>query len=251
MSFTSSVFRKMWSVALPLSVTIPKDFYSPISLDLMRDLVITSFGQTYDRASITQWIEEGHCTCPNSGQMLSHTRFLPKRELFDRRRSGTMAAGRLAGFFKSLDRIIYPGNRSSRAINTLVSEHTAKWMQDSSRKSPMQLINEVEGRIVTCEGDSNPALGHPIEFICLDLKDPAICKMAACRAAFFANKKTAEILLGKLALGSESEKAVASLEISLLAKTGKENRACIAELGAIPLLEKLLNSSNCRTQETQ
>ncbi|KAH0461060.1 hypothetical protein IEQ34_008635 [Dendrobium chrysotoxum] len=97
-----------------------------------------------------------------------------------------MAAGRLAGFFKSLDRIIYPGKWSSRAINTLVSEHTAKWMQDSSRISPMQLINEVppikiEGRIVACEGDSNPALGHPIEFICLDLKDPATCKYCGLR----------------------------------------------------------------------
>ncbi|RWR88421.1 NADH dehydrogenase ubiquinone iron-sulfur protein 6, mitochondrial-like protein [Cinnamomum micranthum f. kanehirae] len=60
--------------------------------------------------------------------------------------------------------------------------------QDTSKKSPMQLINEVppikvEGRIVACEGDNNPALGHPIEFICLDLKDPAICKYCGLRYA--------------------------------------------------------------------
>ncbi|KAH0463115.1 hypothetical protein IEQ34_007697 [Dendrobium chrysotoxum] len=78
MSFTSSVFRKMRFVALPLSI-IPKDFCCPISLDLMRDPLITSFSQTYDRASITQWIDEGHYTCPNSGQMLSHTRLMPNR----------------------------------------------------------------------------------------------------------------------------------------------------------------------------
>ena len=29
--------------------------------------------------------------------------------------------------------------------------------------------------------DSNPSLGHPIEFICLDLKDPAICKYCGLR----------------------------------------------------------------------
>ncbi|KAF6135859.1 hypothetical protein GIB67_028178 [Kingdonia uniflora] len=29
--------------------------------------------------------------------------------------------------------------------------------------------------------DSDPALGHPIEFICLDLKDPAICKYCGLR----------------------------------------------------------------------
>uniref|UniRef100_A0A5B7ALG7 Zinc finger CHCC-type domain-containing protein n=1 Tax=Davidia involucrata TaxID=16924 RepID=A0A5B7ALG7_DAVIN len=80
---------------------------------------------------------------------------------------------------------------NSRSLSGLVSteiisSHTAKWMQDMSKKSPMELINEVppikvEGRIVACEGDSNPALGHPIEFICLDLKEPAICKYCGLR----------------------------------------------------------------------
>ncbi|THG09879.1 hypothetical protein TEA_008698 [Camellia sinensis var. sinensis] len=58
--------------------------------------------------------------------------------------------------------------------------------QDTSKKSPMELINEVppikvEARIVACEGDSNPALGHPIEFICLDKDEPAICKYCGLR----------------------------------------------------------------------
>ncbi|XP_020571811.1 NADH dehydrogenase [ubiquinone] iron-sulfur protein 6, mitochondrial [Phalaenopsis equestris] len=97
-----------------------------------------------------------------------------------------MAAVGLSSLFKTLDRFTLSGKWSFRAINSLVGEHTAKWMQDSSRKSPMQLINEVppikvEGRIVACEGDSNPALGHPIEFICLDLKDPAVCKYCGLR----------------------------------------------------------------------
>ncbi|KAK4740655.1 hypothetical protein SAY87_024243 [Trapa incisa] len=70
--------------------------------------------------------------------------------------------------------------------NSLISEHTAKWMQDTSKKSPMELINEVppikvEGRIVACEGDNNPALGHPIEFICLDREEPAVCKYCGLR----------------------------------------------------------------------
>ncbi|WVZ03507.1 hypothetical protein V8G54_024313 [Vigna mungo] len=57
---------------------------------------------------------------------------------------------------------------------------------DTSKKSPMELINEVppikvEGRIVACEGDTNPALGHPIEFICLDLPEPAVCKYCGLR----------------------------------------------------------------------
>ncbi|WOL09146.1 hypothetical protein Cni_G17899 [Canna indica] len=63
------------------SLTIPKDFCCPISLDLMKDPVVVSTGQTYDRASITQWIEEGHRNCPNSGQTLTNSRLVPNRAL--------------------------------------------------------------------------------------------------------------------------------------------------------------------------
>lgn len=80
---------------------------------------------------------------------------------------------------------------SSRNLSGVVSDeviisHTDKWMQDTSKKSPMELINEVppikvEGRIAACEGDTDPALGHPIEFICLDLEAPAVCKYCGLR----------------------------------------------------------------------
>uniref|UniRef100_A0A2P2KAL8 NADH dehydrogenase ubiquinone iron-sulfur protein 6 n=1 Tax=Rhizophora mucronata TaxID=61149 RepID=A0A2P2KAL8_RHIMU len=76
--------------------------------------------------------------------------------------------------------------RNLSLVSSQISEHTAKWMQDTGQKSPMELINEippikVKGRIVACEGDTNPALGHPIEFICLDLKEPAVCKYCGLR----------------------------------------------------------------------
>ncbi|CAG7899106.1 hypothetical protein BRARA_H01951 [Brassica rapa] len=62
-------------------ITVPKDFVCPISLDLMSDPVIISTGQTYDRTSIARWIEEGHCTCPKTGQMLMDSRIVPNRAL--------------------------------------------------------------------------------------------------------------------------------------------------------------------------
>ncbi|KAK9095586.1 hypothetical protein Scep_027055 [Stephania cephalantha] len=80
-----------------------------------------------------------------------------------------------------------PSNaRFLSSVRGEIGTHTAKWMQDTSKKSPMELINEVppikvEGRIVACEGDNNPALGHPIEFICLDRKEPAVCKYCGLR----------------------------------------------------------------------
>lgn len=62
-------------------ITIPKDFCCPISLDLMMDPVIISTGQTFDRASISRWIEEGHCNCPKTGQTLVHKKLVPNRAL--------------------------------------------------------------------------------------------------------------------------------------------------------------------------
>ncbi|XP_073150871.1 U-box domain-containing protein 16 [Henckelia pumila] len=62
-------------------VNIPADFRCPISLDLMRDPVVVSTGQTYDRASICQWIESGHDTCPKTGQALAHTQLTPNLAL--------------------------------------------------------------------------------------------------------------------------------------------------------------------------
>ncbi|KAL1822359.1 hypothetical protein ACET3Z_009137 [Daucus carota] len=75
----------------------------------------------------------------------------------------------------------------SGVVNSEVAtSHTAKWMQATDKKSPMELINEVppikvDGRIAACEGDTNPALGHPIEFICLDKDEPAVCKYCGLR----------------------------------------------------------------------
>ncbi|URE30537.1 U-box domain-containing protein [Musa troglodytarum] len=47
----------------------------------MKDPVVVSTGQTYDRASISQWIDEGHRTCPNSGQTLANGGLVPNRAL--------------------------------------------------------------------------------------------------------------------------------------------------------------------------
>ncbi|CAN0846822.1 U-box domain-containing protein 16 [Linum grandiflorum] len=47
----------------------------------MRDPVVVATGQTYDRESISLWIESGHNTCPKTGQSLAHTNLIPNRAL--------------------------------------------------------------------------------------------------------------------------------------------------------------------------
>ncbi|CAN1150432.1 U-box domain-containing protein 13 [Linum perenne] len=56
---------------------IPDDFRCPISLELMKDPVIVSTGQTYERACIEKWLEAGHATCPKTQQSLSSNTLTP------------------------------------------------------------------------------------------------------------------------------------------------------------------------------
>uniref|UniRef100_A0A2P2LYI5 RING-type E3 ubiquitin transferase n=1 Tax=Rhizophora mucronata TaxID=61149 RepID=A0A2P2LYI5_RHIMU len=56
---------------------IPDDFRCPISLELMKDPVIVSTGQTYERSCIEKWLEAGHGTCPKTQQTLTSTALTP------------------------------------------------------------------------------------------------------------------------------------------------------------------------------
>ncbi|GMG99424.1 hypothetical protein Nepgr_001264 [Nepenthes gracilis] len=56
-------------------------------------------------------------------------------------------------------------------------------------------------------------------------------------------------LLRKLIHGNTKEQRAAAGELRLLAKRNADNRVCIAEAGAIPLLIELLSSPDSRTQE--
>lgn len=164
--------------------TIPKDFCCPISLELMADPVIISSGQTYDRVSISRWIEDGHCTCPKSGQLLVHKKLIPNKALRN-----------LITHWCVTHRILYSP-----------AEH------------------------------SDLAAGY----------FPAA---PASRATVEANKATTCLLIQELRRGSVSGKAMAAREIRFLAKTGRENRAFIAESGAIPYLKNLLFSQSIVAQE--
>ncbi|KZV47503.1 U-box domain-containing protein 17 [Dorcoceras hygrometricum] len=165
-------------------IAIPKDFCCPISLDLMKDPVIVSTGQTYDRESIMRWMGESRSTCPKTGQMLLHTRLVP-----------------------------------NRAMRNLIMQ----W----------------------CIANGIPY--DPPENA--DYSSENAVAASPSKAALEATKATARLLIEQLSNGTARSKTVAAREIRLLAKTGRENRACIAEAGAIPLLKMLLPSSDAFAQE--
>lgn len=59
------------------NVPIPADFCCPLSLELMSDPVIVASGQTYERAYIKKWLDQGFTVCPKTRQTLSHTNLIP------------------------------------------------------------------------------------------------------------------------------------------------------------------------------
>ncbi|KAK2380608.1 U-box domain-containing protein [Trifolium repens] len=66
---------------LDLGIQIPYHFRCPISLELMRDPVTVSTGQTYDRNSIESWINTGNTTCPVTRVNLTDFTFIPNHTL--------------------------------------------------------------------------------------------------------------------------------------------------------------------------
>ncbi|KAF1891044.1 hypothetical protein Lal_00001180 [Lupinus albus] len=165
-------------------LTVPKDFCCSISLDLMCDPVIISTGQTYERSSISRWVEDGHTTCPKTGQMLGHNRLVP-----------------------------------NRALRNLIMQ----WcIAHGIPHEPPEVID---------------AMAESFASACLT------------KAAVEANRATSALLIQQLANGSQAGQTVAAREIRLMAKTGKQNRALIAEAGAIPYLRNLLLSPNHVAQE--
>lgn len=160
------------------SPVIPDDFRCPISLELMKDPVIVSTGQTYERSCIQKWLDAGHKTCPKSQQTLANTSLTPNYVL--------------------------------KSLITL-------WCESNGVELP-----RASG---TC---GNRKTGS----------STSSCDRAAIGA-----------LLRKLAIGNTEDKRAAAGELRLLAKRNADNRVCIAEAGAIPLLVELLSSPDPRTQE--
>lgn len=177
---------------------IPKDFCCPISLDLMRDPVIVSTGQTYDRGSITRWMDEGHATCPNSGQALANKRLVP-----------------------------------NRALRNLISQ----WCATRGIMFDPQ------------ENPDSPSSSAPCPTGSGAMPPLSAVPTVPTEAAVGANKATADLLVRQLDVGSDDAKTVAAQELRLLAKNGKESRAYIAEVGAIPHLRRLLSSIDYVAQE--
>ncbi|KAG9444586.1 hypothetical protein H6P81_015926 [Aristolochia fimbriata] len=161
------------------SPVIPDDFRCPISLELMKDPVIVSTGQTYERSCIEKWLEAGHGTCPKTQQTLTSTALTP---------------------------------------NYVLRSLIAQWCEANGIEPPKRP-----------GASSRPS------------KPPSSCSPS--------ERAKIDALLCKLSSSNLEDQRAAAGELRLLAKRNADNRVCIAEAGAIPLLVGLLSTTDPRTQE--
>lgn len=52
-------------------IEIPPAFICPITHELMREPVISRYGQSYERSAIIEWLKSGHHSCPLTRQPLT------------------------------------------------------------------------------------------------------------------------------------------------------------------------------------
>lgn len=108
---------------------VPADFRCPISLELMLNPVVVATGQTYDRQSISLWIESGHNTCPKTGQTLAHTNLVANTALKN-----------LIGLWCREQRIPFDYAASSEKVNGVVTNKAAL---EATKMTASFLINKL------------------------------------------------------------------------------------------------------------
>jgi hypothetical protein len=48
------------------TMDIPEEFICPLTLEIMRDPVVSRYGHSYERDAILRWLAKGHAECPLS-----------------------------------------------------------------------------------------------------------------------------------------------------------------------------------------
>ncbi|CAI5471251.1 unnamed protein product [Closterium sp. Yama58-4] len=80
-AFPPSFRRYPLSYLRAQRISVPGDFFCPLSLDIMTDPVIIASGQTFERAEIERWFGEGKRVCPVTGQHLENFTVVPNNSL--------------------------------------------------------------------------------------------------------------------------------------------------------------------------
>ncbi|TKY67344.1 U-box domain-containing protein 13 [Spatholobus suberectus] len=236
---------------------IPDDFRCPISLELMKDPVIVSTGQTYERACIEKWLQAGHGTCPKTRQTLTSTVLTPNyvlRSLIAQwcEANGIEPPKRPSSSQPSKSASAYsPAERSK--IESLLQKLTSGSPEDQrSAAGEIRLLakRNADNRVAIAEAGAIPLLVGLLSVPDSRTQEHAVT--ALLNLSIYENNKGSIVssgavpgivhVLKKGSMEARENAAATLFSLSVI----DENKVTIGSLGAIPPLVTLLSEGTQR-----
>ncbi|KAH7863672.1 hypothetical protein Vadar_020577 [Vaccinium darrowii] len=238
------------------SIIIPDDFRCPISLELMKDPVIVSTGQTYERSCIEKWLEAGHETCPKTQQALTSTALTPNYVL-----RSLIAQWCETNGLESPKRVSSRPNKTSSAfssaertkIETLLHKLTSGNPEDQrSAAGEIRLLakRNADNRVAIAEAGAIPLLVHLLstpdsrtqEHAVTALLNLSICEDNKGSIVTSGAVPGIVQVLKKGSMEARENAAATLFSLSVV----DENKVTIGGFGAIPPLVTLLSEGTQR-----
>ncbi|KAG2321650.1 hypothetical protein Bca52824_014863 [Brassica carinata] len=234
------------------NLTIPEDFLCPISLELMKDPVIVSTGQTYERSYIQRWIDCGNLRCPKTQQKLGNFTLTPNyvlRSLISQwcAKHNIEQPG---GYMKNCDGDL-SGDMS--AIRALVRKLSTRSLED--RRTALSEIRSLskrntDNRILIAEAGAIPVLVNLLTSEDVETQEKAVT--CVLNLSIYESNKELIMLAGAvtslvqvLRAGTVEAKENAAATLFSLS-LADENKIIIGASGAIPALVHLLENGSVR-----
>ncbi|GMN38727.1 hypothetical protein TIFTF001_007949 [Ficus carica] len=243
----------------PDVIVIPDDYLCPISLELMRDPVIVSTGQTYERSYIQRWIDCGNKTCPKTQQKLENLTLTPNyvlRSLISQwclKHNIEQPTGLTNGKMKRSDGSFRDVSGDIAAIEALVRKLSSRSIEE--RRSAATEIRSLskrstDNRILIAEAGAIPILVNLLTSDDVLTQENAVTSIL--NLSIYENNKGLIMLAGAipsivqvLRAGSmEARENAAATLFSL--SLADENKIIIGASGAIPALVGLLQNGSMR-----
>ncbi|KAL8549599.1 hypothetical protein ACS0TY_008443 [Phlomoides rotata] len=241
------------------SPVIPEDFLCPISLELMKDPVIVSTGQTYERSYIQRWIDCGNTTCPKTQQKLQNLTLTPNyvlRSLISQwcmKHNVEQTTALMNGRIKKSDGSFRYVTGDIAAIEALVRKLSSRSVEE--RRVAVSEIRSLskrstDNRILLAETGAIPILVNLLTSEDAQIQDNAVTSIL--NLSIFENNKGLIMLANAipsivqvLRAGSMEAKENAAATLFSLS-LADENKIIIGASGAIPALVDLLQSGSPR-----
>lgn len=241
------------------SLVVPEDFLCPISLELMRDPVIVSTGQTYERSYIQRWIDCGNTTCPKTQQKLEKLTLTPNyvlRSIISQwcvKHNVEQPTALTNGKIKKSDGSFRDVTGDIAAIEAIVRKLSSRSIEE--RRAAVSEIRSLskrstDNRILIAEAGAIPTLVNLLTSEDVLTQENAVTSIL--NLSIFDNNKGLIMLAGAtpsivqvLRAGSmEARENAAATLFSL--SLADENKIIIGASGAIPALVELLQSGSNR-----